>query len=51
MKGTDHAASEPNGLSKLSRDLNNTFKSLKYKPILLLKTELNSKKKLKININ
>ena len=52
-KGTDHAASlEPNGLSKLSRDLNNTFKSLKYKNSSgLLKTELNQRKKLKININ
>ena len=31
-KGTDHAASlEPSGLEKLSRDLNNCFKSLKFK--------------------
>ena len=48
-KGTDHAASlEPNGLSKLSRDLNNTFKSLKYKNSSgLLKTELNQRKNLR----
>ena len=48
-KGTDHAASlEPEGLRKLSRNLINTFKSLKYKPHNgLLKTEMFQRKKLK----
>lgn len=52
-KGTDHAASlEPSGLTKLARDLNNTFKSLKYKNSSgLLKTEISQRKKLKINTN
>ncbi len=48
-KGTDHAASlEPEGLKKLSRDLNNTFKSLNFKPKNgLLKTEMFQRRKLK----
>lgn len=49
-KGTDHAASlEPDGLKKLSRDLNNTHKSLIFKPRNgLLKSELFQRKKLKL---
>lgn len=52
LKGTDHAASlEPDGMSKLVRDLNNTFHSLKFKPKNILSAELEQRKKLKrINI-
>ena len=45
LKGTDHAASlEPDGLSKLVRDLNNTFESLKFKPEKILSAEKEQKK-------
>ena len=48
LKGTDHAASlEPDGLSKLVRDLNNTFISLKFKPEKILSVEKEQRKKLK----
>ena len=50
-KGTDHSASlETSGLTKLCRDINNTFKSLKYKNGKILKSELFQRKKLKLNI-
>ena len=46
-KGTDHAASlEPTGLSKLVRDLNNTFKTMNEKK-KLSKSELLQRNKLK----
>ena len=48
LKGTDHAASlEADGLSKLVRDLNNTFDSLTFKPNKILDTEKEQRKKLK----
>ena len=48
-KGTDHAASlEPDGLRKLIRELNNTYKSLKTKKGNgILKAEKNQRKNLK----
>ena len=47
-KGTDHAASlEPQGLSKLNRDLNSTFKALKYKSMDILPIEVTQREKLK----
>ena len=47
-KGTDHAASlEPSGLTKLVRDLKNTFKTMHEKKELS-KSELNQRKKLKL---
>ena len=47
-KGTDHAASlEPAGLSKLTRDLDATFKALNYKSSEILEIEQIQKKKLK----
>jgi N-acetylneuraminate synthase len=47
-KGTDHAASlEPDGLRKLVRDLNATYKSLKYKEVDLLEVEKEQRRKLK----
>ena len=50
LKGTDHAASlEPIGLEKLSRDLNNVWKSLKDKDVDILESEMANKKKLKFN--
>lgn len=60
MKGTDHAASlEPQGLSKLSRDLKNVFSALKIRPNSILDVELEAftkvKKddwdKIKLNLN
>ena len=48
LKGTDHAASlEPDGLSKLVRDLNNTFEALKFKPEKILNAEKEQREKLK----
>ena len=48
MKGTDHSASlEPSGLSKLCRDLNNMYLGLKYKNGIIIKSELDQRKKLK----
>jgi len=47
-KGTDHAASlEPNGLYKLSRDLDAVNQSLKYKEEEILEIELETRSKLK----
>jgi len=47
-KGTDHAASlEPAGLSKLTRDLKATFKSLNYKETEILPLEQVQRDKLK----
>lgn len=47
-KGTDHSASlEPNGLRKLVRDLNATYKALNYKPKDILDIEMVQRKKLK----
>lgn len=47
-KGTDHAASlEPQGMSKLVRDLNATFKSLTYKEQEILDIEKVQREKLK----
>ena len=47
-KGTDHAASlEPSGLSKLIRDLDATYKSLKYKDADILEIEKPQREKLK----
>ena len=48
LKGTDHSASlEPSGLAKLCRDLENMYLSLKYKNGIIVKSELNQRKKLK----
>jgi len=47
-KGTDHAASlEPDGMRRLTRDLRNVSKSLRYKSAELLDVELPQRKKLK----
>ena len=47
-KGTDHAASlEPHGLFKLARDLNNTYKALKFKNDEILEIEKPQRTKLK----
>ncbi|EAT16768.1 N-acetylneuraminate synthase family protein [Desulfuromonas acetoxidans] len=47
-KGTDHAASlEPDGMRRLTRDLRNVSKSLRYKSAELLNVELPQRKKLK----
>ena len=47
-KGTDHAASlEPNGLYKLSRDLDAVNQSLEYKEKEILEIELETRSKLK----
>jgi N-acetylneuraminate synthase len=47
-KGTDHAASlEPEGLSKLVRDLQNTFTALTYKQMDILDLEREQRAKLK----
>ena len=47
-KGTDHAASlEPMGLSKLTRDLNATYDSLKFKDNEILEIEAPQRDKLK----
>lgn len=47
-KGTDHAASlEPHGLFKLVRDLNNTYKALKFKNDEILEIEKPQRTKLK----
>ena len=47
-KGTDHAASlESQGLQKLCRDLNNTFKSLNFKQDKFSNNEIFQRKKLK----
>ena len=47
-KGTDHAASlEPNGLAKLTRDLNATYKSLSFKKDDILDVEKPQREKLK----
>jgi len=49
-KGTDHAASlEPPGLSKLIRDLNATYMSLKYKNPEILEIEEEQRFKMKFN--
>lgn len=49
-KGTDHAASlEPEGLRKLVRNLNGTYKALKYKEKEVLDIEQFQRKKLKNN--
>ena len=46
-KGTDHAASlEPDGLRKLTRDLNKVYEALKYKRNIL-NSELYQRKKVK----
>jgi sialic acid synthase len=51
-KGTDHSASlEPQGLSKLVRDLNATYKSLNYKQKEILDIEEVQRKKLKFGGN
>ena len=48
LKGTDHAASlEPNGLHKLSRDLDAVNQSLEYKKEEILEIELETRSKLK----
>lgn len=47
-KGTDHAASlEPDGVRKLVRNLNSTYKSLTYKPQEILPIEQVQREKLK----
>lgn len=47
-KGTDHAASlEPDGVRKLVRNLNSTYKSLTYKPEEILPIEKVQREKLK----
>ncbi len=47
-KGTDHAASlEQDGLTKLVRNINATFRALKFKGPNVLKTEIATRKKLK----
>lgn len=47
-KGTDHAASvEPDGMRKLTRDLNNTYETLKYKKNEILEIEIPQRDKLK----
>ena len=47
-KGTDHAASlEPDGVRKLVRNLNSTYKSLTYKPEEILPIEQVQREKLK----
>jgi sialic acid synthase len=47
-KGTDHIASlEPEGMRKLVRNLNNTYKSLTYKCKNILDVEVEQRKKLK----
>lgn len=49
-KGTDHAASlEPEGLRKLVRNLNGTYKALRYKEKDLLDIEQDQRRKLKNN--
>ncbi len=51
-KGTDHAASlEPNGLLKLSRDLNAVYESLSYKEKEILEIEKEQRLKLKFKSN
>lgn len=51
-KGTDHSASlEPDGLRRIVRDLNATFKSLKYKEEDILEIEKEQRRKLKWNRN
>ena len=48
LKGTDHAASlEPQGVGKLIRDLDATYKSLRYKEKDILDIELPQRSKLK----
>lgn len=50
MKGTDHAASlEPQGLSKLSRDLKNVYSALKNRPDKILDIESEAFNKVKKN--
>lgn len=47
-KGTDHSASlEPDGIRRLKRNLEETFKALKYKDQDILDVEMTSRKKLK----
>ncbi|MBS83160.1 MAG: N-acetylneuraminate synthase [Gammaproteobacteria bacterium] len=47
-KGTDHAASlEPDGMRKLSRDINNVYKAIQYKTPDILDVEKVQRKKLK----
>jgi N-acetylneuraminate synthase len=47
-KGTDHAASlEPDGLRKLTRNIKNVHKALRYKEMEILDVELVQRKKLK----
>ncbi len=47
-KGTDHAASlEPDGMRRVTRDLNNTFKALTYKSKEILDIEEVQRRKLK----
>jgi len=49
-KGTDHAASlEPDGLRKMTRDLKNVYKALKYKSKEILDIETTQRNKLKSN--
>ena len=51
-KGTDHAASlEPNGLLKLSRDMNAVYESLSYKGQEILEIEKEQRLKLKFKSN
>jgi sialic acid synthase len=48
LKGTDHSASlEPDGLRKLSRNLNAVYLAMKYKDKDILNCEISSRKKLK----
>ena len=48
MKGTDHSASlEPQGLTKLSRNLNSLFKALTFRKDKFSILETNMRKKLK----
>ena len=47
-KGTDHAASlEPDGMRKLTRDLGNVHKALRYKKTDILEVEKTQRNKLK----
>jgi len=51
-KGTDHAASlEPPGLSKLSRDLQRIYTTLRFKKKQILDCEKFQRKKLKRFVN
>lgn len=50
-KGTDHAASlEPDGVRKLKRNLESTYKALQYKKCELLGVEIEQRDKLKYRL-